>query len=184
MKASYVPTLIAIGLMACTTAWAGGGPGGPGGPDGDSTTTPPAATISTTAVSIDESATCEGGGTRAISGSYDPTTGALESTVTYTSCVERDSTQSGSITTAGTLVQGSSDTVYTLSLSSTVDMSRTRGTDENQTTCTRTMAGTYDLTAQTFSGAVTQEDCTEEMVATQYGDIVQQLLSGGMGGHH
>ena len=180
MKARYIPVLITIGLMTCATALAHGGR------NGDGTSISTTATIPTTAVSIDESATCQGGGTRAISGSYDPTTGALESTVTYTNCIDRDSTQDGSITTTGNLIQDTSDSnLYILSLSTTTDMSRTRGTDENQMTCTRTTAGTYDLSTQTFTGTVTQKaDCVEEMVATQYGDIVQQLLSGGMGGRH
>ncbi|MCB1775921.1 MAG: hypothetical protein KDI50_00640 [Candidatus Competibacteraceae bacterium] len=180
MKARYVPVLITMGLMTCVGVQARGGHG-----PGDGTSTATTATISTTAVSIDESATCQGGGTRAISGSYDPTTGVLESTMSYSSCIERDSTQDGSITTTGTLVQDSSDsTVYALDMSTVTDITRTRGTDESQMTCTRTAVGTYDLTAQTFTGTVTQESCVDEMVATQYGDIVQQLLSGHMDGHH
>lgn len=174
MRAHHLPVFLAMGLMACTVQ-AAGDRGGP--PPGDPPP-PTAATIPTTDVSINETMTCQGGGTRAITGSYTVATGALASSITFTDCVDRNSTQNGSITTSGSLKQGSASDQYTLSLTTTVDLKRTDGANRNQSTCTRTTAGAYDLTQQTFTGKVTQSNCSEDVVETPHGDIVQHLLNG------
>jgi hypothetical protein len=174
MRANQFPALVVLGVLVYANAYAQ--PRGERNGSMPVVLTPVAATVSSSAVSIDESFTCRGGGTRVTKASYTPATGALASSVTFTACVERNSTQDGSITTTGTLLPGSAANLYTLSLTTTVDMDRTNGTDSIGRLCTRTTSGTFDLTAQTFSGTVTQNNCIEDVLATQSGDIVQQLL--------
>jgi hypothetical protein len=175
MKTSAFPLFIALSIAAAGTALARGPQGGPPA----APATAPTATVPTTAVDINESVTCRGGGTRTLLASYNPSTGALSSTLTFAACVERNSTQNGSVTTNGTLLQGSGSNLYNLTLSTSVDLERSDGTDSVARVCARTMVGTYDLTAQTFDGTITQSSCVEDIVATQHGDIVQQLLRDG-----
>lgn len=175
MKTSAFPLFIALSIAATGHALARGPQGAPPAGAAPSTT----ATVPTTAVDINESVTCRGGGTRTLVASYNPSTGALSSTLTFAACVERNSTQNGGVTTTGTLLQGSSTNLYNLTLSTSVDLERNDGTDSTARVCTRTMVGTFDLTAQTFDGTITQSSCVEDILATQHGDIVQQLLREG-----
>lgn len=172
MKTYAIPLLAGLCLVAGGNALARGPQGGPP-PGAPAATT---ATVPTSAVDINESVTCRGGGTRTLVAAYNPSTGALNSTLTFAACVERNATQNGSVTTTGTLLQGSSTNLYNLTLSTSTDLERSDGTDSIARVCTRTMVGTYDLTAQTFDGTITQSSCVEDMVATQHGDIVQRLL--------
>ena len=175
-----------LSLLACiagiaTTpyAFAHGGHGtGPSGMMGTGTGaigTTATASVPTSAVNIDLSFACRGGGTRTMTGSYDPATGALASSVTLTDCVEGSATHNGSVTTSGTLTQSGTN-VYALSLTSVYATTVANGTDSVTRNCTWTKTGTYDLTAQTFTGNVTKTNCSLDLTETQRGDIVQHLL--------
>lgn len=165
--------LLAAGLAAVPLAHAHGGRPGHAGAAGATTDT--TASVPTSAVSIDVSHACRGGGTRAMTGSYDPATGALASSVTLTDCVEGGTTHNGSVTTTGTLTQSATSS-YALSLTSVYATTVANGTDSVARNCTWTKTGTYDLAAQTFTGTVTKTNCTLDLTETQRGDIVQHLL--------
>ena len=173
-------SVLAIGstLTLASAAQARGNDHGMGpGPTTDTTTTTTTATatVPTSAISIDLSYNCRGGGTRAMTGSYDPATGALSSSVTLTACVEGNTTHNGSVTTTGTLTQSATDT-YALNLTSVYATTVTNGTDSVVRNCTWTKSGTYDLAAQTFTGSVVKTNCSLDLTETQRGDIVQHLL--------
>jgi hypothetical protein len=171
----HLPSLFALaaGLTIAPLALAHGGHGP--GPAGIAAPTTAAATVPTSAVSIDVSRTCRGGGTRAITGSYDPATGALAASLVLSACVEGGTTHDGSVTTSGTLTQSATN-VYALNLTSTYATTATNGTDSVARNCTWTKAGSYDLVAQTFTGTVTKTNCSLDLTETQRGDIVQHLL--------
>jgi hypothetical protein len=163
---------LAAGLTCAPLALAHGGHGP--GPAGNPATTA-TATVPTSAVSIDISRACRGGGTRAMTGSYDPASGAIAASVTLTACVEGGTTHDGSVTTSGTLTQSATD-VYALDLTSVYATTASNGTDSVTRNCTWTKTGSYDLAAQTFTGSVTKTNCSLELTETQRGDIVQHLL--------
>ena len=145
-----------------------------------STVTPPAlpsstATVPSTAVSFDQTFTCRGGGTQAMKGSYDPISGALSSSVTLSKCVVGWEPHDATISTSGSLVASSSSR-YTLALTSTYDTTVTNGTDSVARKCTWSKNGSYDLSAQTFTGTVSKSNCGLTLTETQRGDIVQHLL--------
>jgi hypothetical protein len=165
---------IVAGLAASPFALAHGGHG-PGGMGSGTGTTATAATVPTSAVSIDVSHACRGGGTRAMTGSYDPATGALSSSVTLADCVEGNATHNGSVTTSGTLTLSGTN-VYALNLTSTYATTMTNGTDSVSRNCTWSKTGSYDLAAQTFTGSVLKTNCSLDLTETQRGDIVQHLL--------
>jgi hypothetical protein len=186
-----LPLVTLLAALATTTpaAWAHGPRPGPGSAltgdlvtvvnsnTGGTSTTPPSstATIPTTAISFDQTFNCRGGGTQAMKGSYDPTNGALTSSVTLSKCVVGWETHDGTISTTGTLVSTTS-TTYTLALTSTYDTTVTNGTDSVARKCTWSKNGTYDMTAQTFTGTVSKSNCGLTLTETQRGDIVQHLL--------
>lgn len=169
-----LPSLLALaaGLACAPLALAHGGHGP--GPAGAAAATP-AATVPASAVNIDISRTCRGGGTRALTGSYDPATDALAASVVLTACVEGGATHDGSVVTSGTLTQSGTD-VYALDLTSTYATTVTNGTDSVTRNCTWTKTGSYDLAAQTFTGSVTKTNCSLDLTETQRGDIVLHLL--------
>jgi hypothetical protein len=163
---------LTAGLACAPLALAHGGQGAGNRPATSATTT---ATVPTSAVSIDVSRACRGGGTRAMTGSYDPATGAIAASVTLTACVEGGTTHDGSVATSGTLTQSATN-VYALDLTSVYATTATNGTDSVTRHCTWTKTGSYDLAAQTFTGSVTKTNCSLDLTETQRGDIVQHLL--------
>lgn len=176
-RGTIVAAILMVGVSATPLAFARGGHA-----EGD-TQSSATTTVSTTAVNVNESVACETSGTRATTASYDPSTGKLSSTLTFSACTDSSGeVRDGSISTAGTLVAKSS-TTYTLTASTTVDLTETRGTYSKDRVCTMTRTGTYDLSAQTFSGTKSQSDCSETVVEPTRGDVVQQLLYGGRGFH-
>lgn len=173
MKHRLLPLFALTAGLACSPlALAHGGHGAGNRPATAATAT---ATIPASAVAIDISRSCRGGGTRAMTGSYDPASGAIAASVTLTACVEGGTTHDGSVVTSGTLTQSGTD-VYALDLSSTYATTATNGTDSVTRHCTWTKTGSYDLAAQTFTGSVTKTGCSLDLTETQRGDIVQHLL--------
>lgn len=172
-KLSLLAVVAGLAVSPFAFAHGGHGPGGMGAGTGTAATA--AATVPTSAVSIDVSYACRGGGTRTMTGSYDPATGALSGSVTLTDCVEGNATHNGNVTTSGTLMQSGTN-VYALDLTSTYVTTMTNGTDSVSRNCTWTKTGSYDLTAQTFTGSVVKTNCSLDLTETQRGDIVQHLL--------
>jgi hypothetical protein len=150
------------------------------GTDGSSTQAAVGDSGSTTTGSgsnaINMSTPCAGGGTRSVTGTYDPSSGALDITATMDACVLRDGeTITGKMTTNGLLQAVSSG--FTMDLNSVVNTSLVRPDGSTVTrACTIGKNGTFDMSTKTFTGTITHDKCTATGVVREYEGIVEHLL--------
>ena len=116
------------------------------------TGTPPPTTASTV-TSLDFSMPCAGGGTRAATGSWDSSSGALTLKVTVTDCRwANDEVHNGTREVTGTLKPGDKKT-FTIDLTMQENFKVTRDSvTKLEHTCTITKTGTLDDPGDRFNG--------------------------------
>ncbi|MFA6311213.1 MAG: cytochrome c [Sterolibacterium sp.] len=151
--------------------------------DTDTNPTPTAspATTQATANSIQSSERCAASGSRVISGSYDPITGALNTTTTLSACVIRNGDKfDGTDTTAGTLL--ATATGFTIDITSTVNTAIVRADGSTVTrACTSTKKGTYTSATQTFDGTTAKSNCSVTGKVLEHENVIEHLLRAATG---
>ena len=124
---------------------------------------------------------CAGGGTRAVTGSYDATTGALSTTTTLTECIVRNGDKyDGATSTVGTLLATS--TGFTVDITANVNTTITRA-DLSRVVrvCTSTKVGTFTHANQTFDGTTAQNNCSVTGKVLEHEGLLEHLLRPAMG---
>lgn len=125
---------------------------------------------------------CAGGGTRTVTGSFDLTTGALNTTTTLTACVSRNGDKfDGTTATVGTLLAIA--TGFTIDLTATVNTTVTRADGSTVVrACTTTKKGTFTTAGQTFDGTTTETNCSVTGKVLEHEGLVEHLLRAATGG--
>lgn len=161
------------GLLFGSMAFADTGP--------NPTTTVSPATTQATANSIQSSEKCATSGSRVISGTYDPTTGALNTKTTLSACVIRNGDKfDGTDTTAGTLL--ATATGFAIDITSTVNMAIVRADGSIVTrACTSTKKGTYTSATQTFDGTTAKSNCSVTGKVLEHENVIEHLLRAATG---
>ncbi len=134
------------------------------------------ATTLPTSFAVDMSENCAGGGTRAVKGSYDAASGALNTTTTLAACVARNGDKfDGTTSTKGTLV--ATATGFRIDISASVSTAIVR-TDLSTVSrrCTIAKNGTFTTASQTFEGTTSQTNCTVEGKVLEHEGLVEHLL--------
>jgi hypothetical protein len=138
-------------------------------------------TTPTRATPIAMTNNCAGSGTRAVTGSYDTTTGALSASTTLTGCIVRNGDKfDGTTSTTGTLL--ATATGFTIDITASVNMTITRA-DLSKVTrvCTTTKKGTFTNANQTFDGTTAQDNCSVTGKVLEHEGLVEHLLRPAMG---
>jgi len=138
-------------------------------------------TTPTRATPIAMTNNCAGGGTRAVTGSYDTTTGALSASTTLTGCIVRNGDKFDGITsTTGTLL--ATATGFTIDITTSVDTTITRvDLSKVVRVCTTTKKGTFTTANQTFDGTTAQNNCSVTGKVLEHEGIVEHLLRPAVG---
>ena len=146
-----------------------------------STTTASPTTTQTTTNAIQNSEKCATSGSRMISGTYDATSGALNTKTTLSACVIRNGDKfDGTDTTVGTLL--ATATGFTIDITSTVDTAIVRADGSTVTrTCTSTKKGTYTSATQTFDGTTAKTGCSVIGKVLEHENIIEHLLRAATG---
>ena len=124
---------------------------------------------------------CAGGGTRAVTGSYDATTGALSTTTTLTGCIVRNGDKfDGTTSTSGTLL--ATATGFTIDITASVNTTIARA-DLSRVTrvCTTTKRGTFTTANQTFDGTTARNNCSVTGKVLEHESLVEHLLRPAVG---
>jgi hypothetical protein len=124
---------------------------------------------------------CAGGGTRAVTGSYDTATGALSTTTTLTACIARNGDRfEGTTSTTGRLLATS--TGFSINITANVNTTITRS-DLSRVVrvCTSTRAGTFTTANQTFDGTTSQTNCSVTGRVLEHEGLVEHLLRPALG---
>lgn len=148
---------------------------------------------------IDMSQACGHGGTRVVSGSFDPATGAVDLKVTMTDCAGRPgdrssaispmgnpmrkpfeagyATHNGTVTVNGTFLLGDTGTVA-VDLVDQIDTTITFDSSANTMTrvCTISRVGSLDARKDLFKGTVTHNNCTMTGDYHENFGLVEHLL--------
>lgn len=135
-----------------------------------------------TSYSVDMTQDCSGGGTRTVMGSYDATTGSLNTTTTLAACIVRNGDKfDGTTTTTGTLL--TTGTGFTIDITATVDTSALLADGSTVVRkCTTVKQGTFDSTTQTFDGTTAKNNCSVTGKVREHEGIVEHLLRAAIGG--
>lgn len=130
----------------------------------------------TRATPISMTNNCAGGGTRTVTGSYDPTTGALSTGTTLTACIVRNGDRfDGTTSTTGTVL--ATATGFTIDIIANVNTTITF-TDLSQVVrvCTTTKKGTFTTANQTFDGTTAHNNCSVTGKVLEHEGLVEHLL--------
>lgn len=140
----------------------------------DSTTSSTTSGGTPSAISMTDN--CAGGGTRSVTGTFDRTSGALNTTTTLTACVTRHGdTFDGTTATVGTLL--ATETGFTIDITATVNSTVTRADGSTVTrACTTKKTGTFTTATQTFDGSTTQTNCSVTGRVLEHEGLVEHLL--------
>ena len=129
-----------------------------------------------TSFNIDMSNDCAGGGTRVVHGTYDATSGALDTMTTLTACVARNGDKfDGTASTKGKLL--AKETGFEIDIKSSVDTTIVRSDLSTvHRVCTVTKQGTYTNANQTFDGTTARTDCSVTGQVLEHENLVEHLL--------
>lgn len=138
------------------------------------TTTGTAPALKPTA--LKDTGRCSGGGTRTLTGSWDTTSGAIDTTTTLKDCVLRNGdVHNGTTTLAGTLL--ASKTGFTIDVTGKVDTSVVRKDGSTLARkCTTTKKGSFTNTTQIFDGTTTRTDCSLTGQNREHEGLAEHLL--------
>ncbi len=137
--------------------------------------------VTTTASPVSMTNNCAGGGTRVLTGTYDATTGKVETSAVYTSCATRGGDKiSGSLGTTGVLK--ATATGFDVNIVSTVDTVVTRS-DNSQVLrkCTTTKVGTFASASSTFTGKTSISNCSTEGMVLEHENVIEHILRAATG---
>ncbi len=169
-RIKLIGALLAAGLVSATAFAA------------DSTTTTTGTTGTTTTptapkpTAINSTDKCSGGGTRTLSGSWDSTSGAIDTTTTLNACVLRNGeTHNGTTSLVGTLLATKGG--FTIDVTSKVDttIDRTDGSKLARK-CTTIKKGTYTNSTQIFDGSTSRSDCSLVGQVREHENVAENLL--------
>jgi hypothetical protein len=109
--------------------------------------------------------TCKGGGTRDATGTYDPSTGAVNFNIVMTACIDSLGDQhDGTVSVTGNAAPtAAGSTVYQFTnLTYAFNTLDTLGAAGGSTarTCTWTKNGTFDTSSNLFNGTIVKTNCT------------------------
>ncbi len=133
-----------------------------------------ATAAASTVTPFDLKHTCNGGGTRESTGSWDSASGALTFTTTLTNCVDGSATtHNGTVGVSGTLLTTTAG--YSIDATYQFNTHYVSSTDDVQRACTWHKVGSYERATHKFTGTVTKTNCTLTETDTEGGDIVEHL---------
>lgn len=143
-------------------------------------TASPATTQSATNT-IQTSERCATSGSRVISGTYDPKTGALNTKTTLSACVIRNGDKfDGTDITIGTLLATAMG--FTIDITSTVNTTIVRADGSTVSrACTSTKNGTYTSATQTFDGTTAKSNCSVAGKVLEHENVIEHLLRAATG---
>ena len=147
------------------------------GTSGGTSVTPPATTTpAPKATALNSTDECSGGGTRTLTGSWDKTTGAIDTTTTLADCVLRNGdVHNGTTTLVGTLL--ATQTGFTIDVTGKVDTSVVRKDGSTLARkCTTTKKGSFTNTTQIFDGSTTRTDCSLTGQNREHEGLAEHLL--------
>jgi len=129
-----------------------------------------------TSFAVDMSENCAAGGTRAVKGSYDAASGALNTTTTLAACVARNGDKfDGTMSTKGTLV--ATATGFRIDITAGVNTTILRSDRSTVSrVCTIAKNGTFTTANQTFEGTTSQTNCTVTGKVFEHEGLVEHLL--------
>ena len=134
------------------------------------------ATTLPTSFAVDMSENCAAGGTRAVKGSYDAASGALNTTTTLAACVARNGDKfDGTTSTNGTLV--ATATGFRIDIAASVNTAIVRSDLSTVSRmCTIAKNGTFTTANQTFEGTTSQTNCAVTGKVLEHEGLVEHLL--------
>lgn len=123
---------------------------------------------------------CVKGGTRTVTGGYDPVTGKIDITITLKDCIDaKEGKHNGTAAMQGTIIlKTGSTSVYTVKDTKTV-MDTVTFSDGTKLirSCTLTRDGEYDSHGNTFNGKSTRNDCVLDGQYKFKDGLVDNLIS-------
>lgn len=129
------------------------------------------------AAPIGISDTCAGGGTRATAGTYDPSNGAVNATITLTNCVDNSSTtHNGQVTITGTVAPVAPAGSFSVDVTYVFNTQSTESDESVARACTWRKAGTFDGPTRRFTGTLTKTNCVLTLTDTERRNFVEHLL--------
>ena len=139
------------------------------------------ATTQPTSFAVDMNNNCAGGGTRAVKGSYDAASGALDTTTTLAACVARNGDKfDGTTSTKGTLV--ATPAGFRIDIAASVNTTIVRSDLSTvRRVCTIAKNGAFTTANQTFEGTTSQTNCTVTGKVLEHEGMVEHLLRAAQG---
>jgi hypothetical protein len=149
---------------------------GPGSADTSSTATNPVNLNFSYACRGDGDTTSSSTGTRAVAGTWDTSTGALNVTVTLTNCIGPGGLSvTGTDVITGTVLQGKSPNSLTIDTSETINTKATSATGNIDLTRTCTITRNGSFAQDAFSGKTTRNNCTLDGTYREIGTDVRDI---------